>query len=101
MKSPFQVPLLIAFVFAGVGFFPLPYGFYMLLKLAFFVIAIYGAVLLYQKKDPAMWGLVGIAILFNPLIPIHLGNRVLWILADIVALGMFYWVHHKLSKVSG
>lgn len=70
--------------------FPLPYGYYMLLRLVVTAAAAYVA---YENfsKDIANWGVVFvvIALLFNPFYVIHL-DVVLWKIIDLVVAGIFF-----------
>ena len=71
---------------------PWPYGFYMLLKIAIMIIAIYYTWVINKlriKKDAKFWILIAIAILYNPIIPIHLYSRALWVFVDIAAAIFF------------
>ena len=74
-----------------VAVFPWPYGFYIFLRLG---ISIVGAWLAYEqwKHDDAVSGWVvalgAIALLYNPLIPIHL-TREIWSVLNIATAGLF------------
>ena len=75
---------------AGLLFFallPLPYGFYTLLRIVVCAAAGYLAFREYRMKESAtVWtvALAIIAVLFNPLIPVHLSREV-WAPVDVVA----------------
>lgn len=67
-----------------------PYGFYTFLRIVVCGSAICLAVLAYQlHKVPLAWGLGGLAILFNPLIPIYM-RRAQWRWFDLLALLVFF-----------
>ena len=74
-----------------VGIFPLPIGYYFLVRLIVTIASVMIAWSLYQKnnKSPWMWIFGFIAILFNPLIPIYL-NKALWIIIDLTTAGLFF-----------
>jgi hypothetical protein len=81
-----------------VALLPLPYGFYTFLRLSVFV----GAILLahtFYERDKPNWVLIlaGLAILFNPVIPIYL-SREAWIPIDVVSAILFFYVGNVLSK---
>ena len=66
-----------------------PYGYYTLLRLVVCGTAIYMAVnAKMASKDNWMWGLGFIALLFNPLIPIHL-DKGIWMVVDLLVAGIF------------
>ena len=74
-----------------VAVFPLPYGFYSFLRLAVTVASIIAALEL-KKENNFLWVLFGgIALLFNPLFPVHLG-REFWLLIDLAVAGTFGWM---------
>ena len=74
---------------------PLPYGYYQLLRLAVTAVALYIAWSEYQASNGMTgWALAfGLcALLFNPLIPVHL-SRESWFVIDLAVAGIFgaYW----------
>jgi hypothetical protein len=94
MKRSAGPPLVVA-VIASVGvilgFDNQPYGYYMLLRLflcgaSLFFIA--GANLMLE--DWQRWTLGGFAVLYNPLVPIRLGEKDLWKVLN-VATVVFFW----------
>ena len=74
---------------------PLPYGYYTLLRLVVCICAAVIAYQSYQKSAGAInaWfvGLVGVVLLFNPIIPIHL-SRAVWAPLDL-AIAAFLVAH--------
>lgn len=59
----------------GIGFLPMPYGYYMLSRLVVSGCALYFAFNLFKTKDNTkLWIFGFIVVLYNPLIPIHLGQ---------------------------
>jgi len=75
-----------------IGIADLPYGYYTFLRIVVFVVSLYSV---YQIKDSEknVWILlyVGLAILFNPIIPIHLYDKEIWMVIDGLA-GVFMFV---------
>lgn len=60
------------------------YGYYVLLRFVVCGVCAYGAYLAAEiKKNGWVWILGGMAILFNPILPFHLG-RDTWAIVDIV-----------------
>ncbi|MEH2574439.1 DUF6804 family protein [Bradyrhizobium sp. AZCC 1708] len=80
---------------------PLPYGYYTILRIVVCGFAV--VVFFHTWRDDAptrMWPLtfVGIGILFNPLVPVHL-DRATWFYLDIGAAILIVW--HLMSARSG
>jgi len=74
--------------------FPLPYGYYTLLRLVVTVCAIIAAWVSFKAKETVNWEVVAmglIAILFNPLAPVWL-SRSVWLPIDLVAAGFFAYL---------
>lgn len=75
---------------------PLPYGFYTLLRLVVSAAAAYLAYREYEvDRSLSIWVMVfvGILLLFNPLVPVHLSKEV-WVPIDIgtSVLFMLHWL---------
>ncbi len=70
----------------------MPYGYYMLLRLALCAAGVYYIV---QFRPPLEAGhrfaLGALAILYNPLIPVHLRSKGLWTLVDAATVA-YFWV---------
>ena len=95
---PSQIAALLATVLVVVGFGDMPYGYYRLLRLVLCGISVYlwlGAELPFA--DWQKWALGATAFLYNPIIPIHLGDKDLWIVANVVTLALF-WAVSPLTK---
>jgi hypothetical protein len=73
-----------------------PYGFYTFLRITIFSISIYLVVILI-KSDllEFAWAYGFIGLLFNPLIPFHLG-RSIWLVVDFAALVFFVYSIFKI-----
>ena len=69
---------------------PLPYGYFMLLRLVVTAAAAYVA---YENfsRDIASWGIVFviIALLFNPFYVVHF-DKALWAVIDLIVAGLFF-----------
>lgn len=77
----------------------LPYGYFTLLR---FVVCAVGAYLAYKtyegnKESIWVWAFSGIAVLFNPIIPIYL-QRGQWVVIDLI-VGVFFVLSMFLQKV--
>ncbi|MBU1922642.1 MAG: hypothetical protein KJ710_00010 [Candidatus Omnitrophica bacterium] len=65
------------------------YGYYTFLKFLVTGVAIYYAYFIYTKlilKGFWFWSLVGIAVLFNPIVPIYLYEKGVWMIIDIMVI---------------
>lgn len=83
-----SLPFLLCVVVAAMLFLavaPLPYGYYTLLRIVVTGTFAWGAFVAYFEQRPLMpWVFGAGAVLFNPIIPIHL-NKELWMLIDSAA----------------
>ncbi len=78
----------IAAGFLFVGIFPLPYGYYMLLRLLACVVFAWAAYIAFERNEKYLtWILVILAIVFNPIFKIHFPKE-LWVVIDFVS-GVF------------
>lgn len=77
--------LIVAGVAAIIAVFPMQYGYYQIMRIVVTGAAVFGAYHAYHANNTGwVWILGGIAVLFNPIIPIHL-SRESWFLPDLVA----------------
>ena len=68
-----------------IGAAPLPYGYYMLLRLVAFGVFAYAAYVAYEKKSKALpWVYGFMALVFNPIIKVHFPKE-MWAVVDIAA----------------
>ena len=82
-----KIPAIIAAVMLLLTFFSWPYGYYNFLRIIITGVAIYYAYYLYKiikKQDFWFWSLVVIAIFFNPIFPIYLGDKSVWGIIDTI-----------------
>ena len=67
-----------------IGILPLPYGYYVFLRITVFIFSCYMIYFLFsQEKIPMMVAFIIIAIVFNPIIQIFLSKE-LWVVIDIL-----------------
>ena len=77
-------------VVMGIGLFPMPYGYYFLSRLVVCICAIYYTVQLNSQSETTLvWVFGFFAFLYNPIIPIHLGSKGLWFIANLITAGVF------------
>ncbi len=72
--------------------FPLPYGYYGLLRFFVTAVAIYCAYDAWKKKAEGYYliGFLFVAVLFNPLIPVYF-EKTVWTVIDVVLACAFFW----------
>ncbi len=93
-------PAKLSIVLLIIAIFPLSYPLYYLAKIPVCLAAIYYAHSFYkkgQKQNRTFWYLLGIAILYNPLLPVHLFFSILWIACDI-AIAIYFYMFIKLMR---
>ena len=77
----------------------MPYGYYMLLRLALCVACVYYG---WQACPPLAVGhrfaLGGLAVLYNPLIPVHLGGKWTWTVVNIATVLYFWFIESRRSS---
>lgn len=97
-RRPHLVPALIASAMLMGALTDLPYGYYQLLRFVVCGVSVYVAYTAYDwQKMWVMWLFGLIAVLFNPLIPIHL-SREIWQPIDAVCALLFATVAFLLRK---
>ncbi|PIZ31036.1 MAG: hypothetical protein COY40_03165 [Alphaproteobacteria bacterium CG_4_10_14_0_8_um_filter_53_9] len=67
----------------------MPYGYYQFLRLALsgtLVYSLYSDEAL-RQKDVLKWSLIGVAILYNPILPVHLTKEI-WAMLNLAAAGI-------------
>jgi len=80
-----------------VALLPLPYGYYQILRLVVTITAGYIAFFEYSKHNELNRVVVAfgiIALLFNPIITVHL-TRELWAITDLIVSGLYIWQWRK------
>jgi len=81
------------------GILNLPYNYYIILRIIVTGFSIYTCYLLQKKKkDFWFYVFIGIAILFNPILPIYLKKEI-WIILDFLTAGIIL-VFGKFKKMA-
>ena len=81
--AQFAAPALLAVAMLLIALAPLPYGYYTLLRLVICGVSAYGAYLAHEsRKSGWKWVLGLIALVFNPVVPVHL-DREVWMPLDL------------------
>ena len=97
-KRPHQIPCIVAAVGLLAALGDWPYGYYQLLRFVVCGVSVYVAVVAYGwKKLWATWVFGFLAVLFNPLAPIHL-SRDLWQPIDFACALLFAVVAFVLKE---
>ncbi len=97
MKTkPFSVALGFAVAAVLIGLLPMPYGYYMLLRTVLCAVAAYAAFLQSNRASGLFWVLLALAVLYNPLIPVYLGQKQIWIIVNFATLAVLWRVHQLL-----
>jgi uncharacterized membrane protein len=91
--GPVPIVTLITTVMVLFGFDDQPYGYYMLLRLclcgaSLFLLA--GANL--TLVDWQRWALGGFAVLYNPIVPIRIGEKDIWEVLNVVTVVLFWTI---------
>ena len=88
-KRPRLIPSIITATMLLLALAPWPYGYYQLLRFVVCGVSVYVSFMAYNwQKMWATWLFGFIAVLFNPLIPIHL-PREIWQPIDIICAILF------------
>ena len=81
------IPAIISIVLLLLTFLDWPYGYYTFLRFIITGVAVYYAFYLYvidKWQDFWFWGLIIAGILFNPIVPVYLGDKAIWGIIDII-----------------
>jgi hypothetical protein len=74
------------------GLLDMPYGFYMLLRSVLCLTAAVGFAAARRRDDlPWSWAYGALTVLYNPVLPVHLGAKGLWILVN-AGTAMVLWI---------
>lgn len=97
-KRPHLIPALITAIMLVGALAKWPYGYYQLLRFVVCGVAVYIAYMAYNwQKMWAVWVFGFIALLFNPLKPIHF-SRELWQFVDVICAVLFAVIAFILRK---
>ena len=82
-------------VAVSIGLLPLPYGYYMLLRLFLCGVSLYFLTRPRGVRDVEKWVLAGLVVLYNPIVPIALGSRLLWSTINIATVVWFWQLNRR------
>ena len=98
-RSRFTPALTLCTICVLIGLGNLPYGYYVLLRLLLCGVSL---ILLIESmsslQDWQRWLLGGAAVLYNPFVPIVLGDKGLWIVLNLGTLTLFWSVGGQLGR---
>jgi len=81
-----------------IAILPLPIGYYTLSRLVVCGCSIYVAYNFYNKKDvPKTWIFGFFVVLYNPIIPVYLYEKIIWVFVNIATITAFYLNKEKLK----
>lgn len=90
----------VAWVAVAIGFLPMPYGYYMLLRLFFCGMSLFYLTRPVGVREREKWVLVGMVVLYNPLVPVELGNKGLWTIVNVATVIYFTVLSRRLTRAS-
>jgi len=89
---PHAIPAVLVAALLLLATFDLPYGFYTFLRIVVLGTAVYVSYYAYKWHKPwVVWLFALVAVLFNPVVPVHLDKEV-WFSIDIVCAALFMTV---------
>jgi hypothetical protein len=94
-QDPFAWAALLATVAVLVGLDRWPYSYYMLLRLVLCGVSLFLLSVQVRLEDWHRWALIGSAVLYNPVIPVRLGDKQLWIALNVASVGLFWFTVYR------
>ena len=79
----------------AVGLPPLPYGYYPLLRLFLCGVSLYFPTRPRGVRDAEKWVLAAVVVLYNPLVPIELGSKLIWSVVNIATVVWFWSLNRR------
>jgi len=78
-------------VVMGIGVLPMPYGYYNILRIVVCISAVFMAVraMKSEKGQLVPWLFGGLALLYNPVLPVHLNEKAIWMMVNAVTAVLF------------
>ena len=78
-----------------IGIFPMPIGYYTLLRLVVFVSALYFCFKIYENNkkvsgNSELWFFGLVAFLYNPILPVYLYIKLIWTIINVFTIYLFY-----------
>ncbi len=99
-KSDLKIPFVTVAVLSLIALLPMPYGYYTILRICVSICGGLTAYLDFNAGRKDIWVLlcIAVAIIFNPIVPVHL-NREIWSVLNVMVAGLFgYLAYATLEK---
>ena len=75
----------------AIGILPVSYGYYTLSRLVVCGCSVYFAYRLYRKNQTSfVWVFGFLAVLYNPIIPVHLYQKEIWVVVNAITAIFFF-----------
>lgn len=90
---------LISAILLAIGCFPLPIGYYTFLRIVIFIACV--ILIIYDKDKGLNWSNIALGItgiIFNPIIPIYLHEKEIWMIIDVLGSILFAVKTYQLYK---
>jgi len=84
----------IAWLSVAVGLLPMPGEYYMLARIFFCGLCLFFLARPAGVRDIEKWVLAGLAVLYNPLVPVDFG-RAVWVVASVSTAAYFHALHRR------
>jgi uncharacterized membrane protein YhaH (DUF805 family) len=89
---PMAIAVVLSTIFVMLGLAKLPYSFFMLLRVILCINAAIGVKRAREARDNNWVWVYGIlAVLYNPVLPVHLGDKGAWVVLNIATV-IIFWV---------
>ena len=95
------VPIIIMVI----GIFPMPIGYYTLLRIVVFVCSIFFCFKIYEHnndigRNHELWFFVIIALIYNPIFPVYLYVKIIWTIINLITCFLFYKYKNLINERS-
>ena len=97
-NRPWPSVITIAAIAVAIGLLPMPYGYYMLLRLFLCGVSLH-FLTRPSVRDAEKWVLAGLVVLYNPLVPIELGSKPLWSIVNIGTVVWFWMLSRRVPSI--
>ena len=93
-KRPALDVVSIAALAVAIGLLPLPYDYYVLQRLFLCGLSLYFLMRL-RVRESEKWVLAGLALLYNPIVPIGLGSKAVWSIINIATVAWLWTLNRR------